>query len=169
MTDFIHNRGTLDRFDVPRRLNIFTGDVLLIFTDNEIIIITGFPLEVEGLEIVDERTLVAQSCSGTMAIRNVCIETEGKIVSKIEVHLNTRPAVVVNIVFIVFDTIDILVLADVLTMISTFQLNISDEAAFALIQSVFFEDTPPIGRFRSRTLINDFRRVFPCIRKACAE
>ena len=54
-------------------------------------------------------------------------------------------------------------------MITTFQLNISDEAAFALIQSVFFEDIPPIGRFHSRTLINDFHLVFPCIRKACAE
>ena len=109
-----------------------------------------------------------------MAIRNVCIETEGKIVSEIEVHLDSRPAVVVVIVFIVSDTTDILGLADVLTMIPTFQLNLSDEAAIALIQSVFVEYIQRIERFHSRTLINDFlisdyHLVFPCIRKACAE
>jgi hypothetical protein len=104
-----------------------------------------------------------------MAIRNVCVETEGKIVIQIEVHLDSRPAVVVDIVFIVFDITDILVLADVLTMIPTFQLNISDEAAIALIQSVFLEYIPRFGRCHSRTLINDFHLVFPCIRKACAE
>ena len=58
---------------------------------------------------------------------------------KIEIHLDSRTTMVVDIVFIVFDTIDILVLVDVLTMIPTFQLNRSDEAFIALIQSVFVE------------------------------
>tara|TARA_E500000081_G_C5939803_1_gene264450 strand:- start:160 stop:330 length:171 start_codon:yes stop_codon:yes gene_type:complete len=53
--------------------------------------------------------------------------------------LDSRPAVAVDIVFIVFDTIDILVLVNVLTMIPTFQLNRSDEAFIALIQSIFVE------------------------------
>ena len=101
-----------------------------------------------------------------MAIRNVCVETEGKIVSEIEVHLDSRPAVVVVVVIIVFDATNILGLADVLTMIPTFQLNLSEETAIALIQSVFVEYIQRIETFHSRTLINDFHFVFPCIRKA---